>query len=84
MALLSSESLPSLLTVFDCSGVPEKRTGPAQKKAFQRALRLRSDVVYLEVVPREYALRLKERPGASVWVHANAMGTCILRMRRFR
>ena len=56
---------------------PKKRTESAQKKAFQRALRLRSDVVYLEVVPREYALRMKEGPGASVWAHASAMGTCI-------
>ena len=35
-------------------------------------------VVYLEVVPSEYALRLNERPGASVWAHASAMGKCIL------
>jgi DNA-binding IclR family transcriptional regulator len=35
-------------------------------------------VVYLEVVPSEYALRLNERPGASVWAHASALGKCIL------
>jgi IclR family acetate operon transcriptional repressor len=35
-------------------------------------------VVCLEVVPSEYALRLNERPGASVWAHASAMGKCIL------
>ena len=35
-------------------------------------------VVYLEVVPSEYALRLNERPGASVWAHASAMGKCML------
>ena len=35
-------------------------------------------VVYLEVVPSEYALRLNERPGASVWVHASAMGKVML------
>jgi IclR family acetate operon transcriptional repressor len=35
-------------------------------------------IVYLEVVPSEYALRLNERPGASVWAHASAMGKCIL------
>jgi len=35
-------------------------------------------VIYLEVVPSEYALRLNERPGASVWAHASALGKCIL------
>lgn len=35
-------------------------------------------VVYLEVVPSEYALRLNERPGASVWAHASALGKAIL------
>ncbi len=35
-------------------------------------------VVYLEVVPSEYALRLNERPGASAWAHASALGKCIL------
>jgi DNA-binding IclR family transcriptional regulator len=35
-------------------------------------------VVYLEVVPSEYALRLNERPGASVWAHASALGKVIL------
>src|SRR5579872_487103 len=35
-------------------------------------------VVYLEVVPSEYALRLNERPGASVWAHASALGKCVL------
>jgi len=35
-------------------------------------------VVYLEVVPSEYALRLHERPGASVPVHASALGKAIL------
>lgn len=35
-------------------------------------------VIYLEVVPSEYALRLNEKPGASVWAHASAMGKCIL------
>ena len=35
-------------------------------------------VVYVEVVPSEYALRLSERPGASVPVHATALGKAIL------
>ena len=35
-------------------------------------------VVYLEVVPSEYALRLHEQPGASVPVHASALGKAIL------
>jgi len=35
-------------------------------------------VVYLEVVPSEYSLRLQERPGASVWAHASALGKAIL------
>jgi IclR family acetate operon transcriptional repressor len=35
-------------------------------------------VVYLEVVPSEYALRLHERPGASIPVHASALGKAIL------
>jgi len=35
-------------------------------------------VVYLEVVPSEYALRLHERPGASVPLHASALGKAIL------
>lgn len=35
-------------------------------------------VVYVEVVPSEYALRLSERPGASVLAHASALGKAIL------
>ncbi len=35
-------------------------------------------VVYIEVVPSEYALRLHERAGASVHVHASALGKAIL------
>jgi len=35
-------------------------------------------VIYLEVVPSEYALRLNEKPGAKVWAHASALGKCIL------
>ena len=35
-------------------------------------------VVYLEVVPSEFALRLSERPGATVPVHASALGKAIL------
>jgi IclR family acetate operon transcriptional repressor len=35
-------------------------------------------VVYIEVVPSEYALRLHERAGASVYVHASALGKAIL------
>jgi len=35
-------------------------------------------IVYLEVVPSEYALRLHERPGASVEAHASALGKAIL------
>jgi DNA-binding IclR family transcriptional regulator len=35
-------------------------------------------VVYLEVVPSEFALRLSERPGATVAVHASALGKAIL------
>jgi DNA-binding IclR family transcriptional regulator len=35
-------------------------------------------VSYLEVVPSEFALRLHERPGAAVAVHASALGKAIL------
>ena len=35
-------------------------------------------VTYIEVVPSEYALRLHERPGASVNLHASALGKAIL------
>jgi len=35
-------------------------------------------VVYVEVVPSEYALRLSERPGVAVWPHASALGKAIL------
>jgi DNA-binding IclR family transcriptional regulator len=35
-------------------------------------------VVYLEVVPSEFALRLSERPGASIAPHASALGKAIL------
>lgn len=35
-------------------------------------------VVYLEVVPSESALRFSERPGATVAVHASALGRAIL------
>jgi IclR family acetate operon transcriptional repressor len=35
-------------------------------------------VVYLEVVPSEFALRLAERPGATVAPHASALGKAIL------
>jgi IclR family acetate operon transcriptional repressor len=35
-------------------------------------------VSYVEVVPSEYALRLHERPGATVCLHASALGKAIL------
>jgi IclR family acetate operon transcriptional repressor len=35
-------------------------------------------VQYLEVVPSEFALRLHERPGATVSIHASALGKAIL------
>jgi IclR family acetate operon transcriptional repressor len=35
-------------------------------------------VVYVEVVPSEFALRLHERPGATVDIHATALGKSIL------
>ena len=35
-------------------------------------------VCYVEVVPSEYALRLHERPGATVFLHASALGKIIL------
>lgn len=35
-------------------------------------------VKYVEVVPSEYALRLHERPGATVCLHASALGKAIL------
>ncbi|HWB84660.1 MAG TPA: IclR family transcriptional regulator [Bryobacteraceae bacterium] len=35
-------------------------------------------VVYLEVVPSEFALRLSERPGATVAAHASSLGKAIL------
>jgi DNA-binding IclR family transcriptional regulator len=35
-------------------------------------------ITYVEVVPSEYALRLHERPGATVCLHASALGKVIL------
>ena len=35
-------------------------------------------IVYVEVVPSEYALRLSERPGATVGALSTALGRCIL------
>ena len=35
-------------------------------------------IVYVEVVPSEYALRLSERPGATVWALSTALGRCVL------
>ncbi len=35
-------------------------------------------VIYIEVVPSEFALRMSERPGAAVSVHASALGKAIL------
>lgn len=35
-------------------------------------------ITYIEVVPSEYALRLHERPGATVCLHASALGKAIL------
>ena len=35
-------------------------------------------VTYVEVVPSEYALRLHERPGATIAAHASALGKAIL------
>jgi len=35
-------------------------------------------VIYIEVVPSEFALRLHERPGETVPVHASALGRAIL------
>jgi IclR family acetate operon transcriptional repressor len=35
-------------------------------------------VTYVEVVPSEFALRLHERPGATVCLHASALGKAIL------
>ena len=35
-------------------------------------------IVYVEVVPSEYALRLSERPGATVWALSTALGRSIL------
>ena len=35
-------------------------------------------VRYVEVVPSEYALRLRERPGATVHLHASALGKAML------
>jgi IclR family acetate operon transcriptional repressor len=41
--------------------------------------RLQMDkVVYVEVVPSEFALRLHEKPGATVDIHATALGKSIL------
>jgi hypothetical protein len=77
MALLSSESLPSLLTVSNCSGVPEKRTGPAQGKTRFNALYVCGVMWSIRRSPSKYALQMNEQLGASVWPHANAMGTCI-------
>ncbi len=35
-------------------------------------------VVYIEVVPSEYALRFHERPGSTIFVHASGLGKAIL------
>ncbi|MEO7142420.1 MAG: IclR family transcriptional regulator [Bryobacteraceae bacterium] len=35
-------------------------------------------VVYVEVVPSEYALKLSERPGATVWALSTALGRSVL------
>lgn len=35
-------------------------------------------IVYIEVVPSEYALRLSERPGASTEAYCTALGRCVL------
>lgn len=35
-------------------------------------------VVYIEVVPSEYALKLSERPGATVWALSTALGRSVL------
>lgn len=35
-------------------------------------------VVYIEVVPSEYALRFHERPGSSIFAHASGLGKAIL------
>ncbi len=35
-------------------------------------------VIYLEVVPSEYALKLSERPGATVWALSTALGRSVL------
>lgn len=35
-------------------------------------------VVYIEVVPSEFALRFEERPGSTIYVHASALGKVIL------
>lgn len=35
-------------------------------------------VIYIEVVPSEYALKLSERPGATVWALSTALGRSIL------
>jgi DNA-binding IclR family transcriptional regulator len=35
-------------------------------------------IVYIEVVPSEYALKLSERPGATVWALSTALGRSIL------
>jgi IclR family acetate operon transcriptional repressor len=40
---------------------------------------LRHDkILYVEVIPSEYALRLSERPGATVWALSTALGRSIL------
>jgi DNA-binding IclR family transcriptional regulator len=66
--------------------------GLIRKAALPHMLRLRDEcgetvnlgalqvdkVTYLEVVPSEFALRLSERPGATVPVHASALGKAIL------
>ncbi len=35
-------------------------------------------VIYVEVVPSEYALKLSERPGATVWALSTALGRSVL------
>lgn len=35
-------------------------------------------VIYLEVIPSEYALKLSERPGATVWALSTALGRSVL------
>jgi DNA-binding IclR family transcriptional regulator len=80
-----SHTLSSLVSESD-------RVGALRRTAIPWMLKLRSEcgetvnlgrlqfdkVIYIEVVPSEYALRFSEQPGSAISAHATALGKAIL------